>query len=180
MLHQSSSQCALLCVAVDNEQRRWIFIGALRPAFGPSGFTWSSPNFIIAAVWVTAAPSVWLTHFLRMRYFGHRCTAALFSVSLASFRFDLAGLSFFWFTLFAVRRLCVLLWVCLAWLGGCDGWLRLDRRRVYPGGCCSRVGLWCSVVYDHLCQVVFISLFLGKVDKDLQKWNILTITLCNF
>lgn len=168
MLHQCSSQCTLLCVAVDNEQCRWIFIGALRPAFGPSGFTWSSPDFIIAAVWVTAAPPVWLTHLLRMRYFGHRCTAVLFSVRFASFRFDLAGLSFFWFTLFAVRWLCMLLWMCL---GGRNRWLRLDSRRVYPGGCCSRVVLWRLVVYDHLFQV-FIRLLLGKVDKDLQKRNI--------
>lgn len=174
VLHQFTSQCAVLWIA-DRKECRRIFTGTPGHMFGLPGFTGFSLNFIATAVWSTAAPSDCLISLLLLRYFGHCHTAAFFSVNFSFFRFDLACFCLFWFTLFAVRWFPMRLW-SLAWLRGCDWWLWLDDGRVDPGHC-SLIGLYYSVAINPLCEVVSISLLLDKVDKYLQKWTGFSVTL---
>lgn len=70
VLHQFTSQCAVLWIA-DRKECRRIFTGTLGHMFDLPGFTGFSLNFIATAVWSTAAPSDCLISLLLLRYFSH-------------------------------------------------------------------------------------------------------------
>lgn len=159
LLHQFTSQWAILCVTVDNKEGGGMFTGVLHPVCVCTTF---SLAFEVTAVWTAAAP---LFSLLCLRYCGHGCLAAFISAGFSVLWFDLSGFGLFWFTLFAVWSFRRLLWRCV-----CD--------RLGLGGGATRCGcLWgCAelrvcVADHHVCEEVFISLLLCKIDKHLQKWT---------